>query len=90
MIVDPDVVLIHHEGVSRGDAKNEREIATMFGRWREIIEADPFYHPGFARTGRSFALRGEPAEAEFRRLHYARYARGVDDKAMTRVGHDAA
>ena len=66
VIVDPDVMLIHHEGVSRGEAKNEREIATMFGRWRQVIEADPFYHPGFARTGRSFALRGEPAEVEFR------------------------
>ena len=81
VIVDPDVVVIHHEGVSRGDEKNEREIATMFGRWRELIEADPFYHPGFARTGRSFALRGEPAEAEFRRLHYARYAREADGAA---------
>jgi GT2 family glycosyltransferase len=89
VIVDPDVVLIHHEGVSRGDAKNEREIATMFGRWRGMIEADPFYHPGFARTGRSFALRGEPAEAEFRRLHYARYAREADDAAMTNVGQRA-
>ncbi len=83
VIVDPDVVVIHHEGVSRGDEKNEREIATMFGRWRELIEADPFYHPGFARTGRSFALRGEPAEAEFRRLHYARYAREADGAAAT-------
>jgi len=86
VIVDPDVTLIHHEGVSRGDAKNEREIATMFGRWREVIEADPFYHPGFARTGRSFALRAEPADAEFARLYYARYARKADSIATTRVG----
>jgi hypothetical protein len=60
--------------VSRGDAKNDREIATMFARWRPIIETDPYYHPGFARTGRSFALRGEPADVEFPRLYYARQA----------------
>jgi len=83
VIVDPDVILIHHEGVSRGEAKNEREIATMFGRWRDVIAADPFYHPGFARTGRSFTLRGEPAEVEFGRLYYARYARRSDETAAT-------
>jgi hypothetical protein len=82
-------MLIHHEGVSRGEAKNEREIATMFGRWRQVIEADPFYHPGFARTGRSFALRAEPAEVEFTRLYYARYARKADAPAATHADHDA-
>jgi len=73
--------------VSRGEEKNEREIATMFGRWRPIIEADPFYHPGFARTGRSFALRGESAEVEFPRLYYARYARKADGVATAGAGH---
>ncbi len=90
VIVDPDVVLIHHEGVSRGEEKNEREIATMFGRWRPIIEADPFYHPGFARTGRSFALRGESAEVEFPRLYYARYAGSADTAARAESRHRAA
>jgi GT2 family glycosyltransferase len=74
MVVDPEVALIHHEGVSRGEAKNEHEIATMFARWRSIIERDPYYHAGFARTGRSFALRTESVADEFPRLYYARYA----------------
>jgi GT2 family glycosyltransferase len=79
IVVDPDAVLIHHEGVSRGEAKNEREIAAMFRRWQAAIDADPFYHPGFARTGRSFTLRGESAEAEFPRLYYARHAQSAKD-----------
>ena len=83
VVVDPDTILIHHEGVSRGEAKNEREIATMFRRWRPVIEADPYYHTGFARTGQSFALRGEAADAEFPRLYYARYARRAEDAATT-------
>ncbi len=81
MVVDPDVVLIHHEGVSRGEAKNEHEIATMFARWRDIIEADPYYHPGFALTGASFALRTEPVQAEFARLYYAPYAKATRREA---------
>ena len=74
IVVDPDVVLLHHEGASRGEAKNEREITTMFRNWHAFIRSDPYYHPGFALTGRNFTLRGESSEAEFPRLFYARYA----------------
>ena len=78
VVVDPDAVLLHHEGASRGEAKNDREIASMFGKWRTVIASDPYYHRGFALTGRSFTLRTETAEAEAPRLYYSRRARPDD------------
>ena len=37
IVVDPEVVLLHHEGASRGEAKNEREISTMLRTWPELM-----------------------------------------------------
>jgi GT2 family glycosyltransferase len=86
VIVDPDVTLIHHEGVSRGEAKNERENRHHVRAGGVRSSSGPLLSPGFARTGRSFALRAEPAEVEFARLYYARYARKAESIATTRVG----
>jgi GT2 family glycosyltransferase/uncharacterized protein YbaR (Trm112 family)/SAM-dependent methyltransferase len=77
VVVDPDVVLLHHEGASRGEAKNTREIAFMMRHWRSIIASDPYYHRGFALTGPTFTLRNETIESEAPRLYYFRHA-GAD------------
>jgi GT2 family glycosyltransferase/uncharacterized protein YbaR (Trm112 family)/SAM-dependent methyltransferase len=80
IVVDPDAVLLHHEGASRGEAKNEREVALMLRKWRAVIESDPYYHRGFALTGRTFTLRNETIESEAPRLYYYRQTHGEDTR----------
>jgi len=78
VVVDPDAVLLHHEGASRGEAKNVREIALMLRKWRTVIASDPYYHSGFALTGHTFTLRNETIENEAPRLYYASHVRTED------------
>ncbi|RUV36828.1 glycosyltransferase [Mesorhizobium sp. M7A.F.Ca.MR.148.00.0.0] len=59
----PYAELYHLESVSRGiDAAPEKmarfhgEVAYMQGRWKEIIERDPFYSPNLTKTREDFSL----------------------------------
>lgn len=70
-VVNPRAVLVHHEGVSRGDDKDESEIRYMLAKWKALVEDDPYYHPAFCRTGASYRLCLDPAESV--RHHYRRF-----------------
>lgn len=59
----PYAELYHLESVSRGiDAAPEKmarfhsEVAYMQGRWKEIIERDPFYSPNLTKAREDFSL----------------------------------
>lgn len=71
IVINPRAVVVHHEAASRGDDKNESEIAYVLGRWRSYVADDPYYHPAFSRTGASCRLRLD--ESETARLYYRRY-----------------
>ena len=63
IVFNPRSVLLHHEGASRGEAKNAKEVQYMMEHWSEIIRDDPYYHSYFSRTGNSFRLRLDPQES---------------------------
>lgn len=77
IVINPHSVLIHHEGASRGDAKNEAEVFYMLHNWPEVIDNDPYYHPFFSRTGRNFRLRLDPNEEKG--LYYYKYHQRLRD-----------
>ncbi|WP_160118399.1 glycosyltransferase family 2 protein [Bacillus sp. V59.32b] len=59
----PQVVLLHHESKSRGqsnDAKrrsiSQKEAAILKGRWRNIIEEDPFYNRNLDLSSGNFEV----------------------------------
>jgi GT2 family glycosyltransferase len=68
IVYNPFAVLYHFESKSRGldlsEAKLARrraEAATFRGRWRLIVDTDPFYNPHFERFARPFdRLRSPP------------------------------
>jgi GT2 family glycosyltransferase/SAM-dependent methyltransferase/uncharacterized protein YbaR (Trm112 family) len=92
VVINPHALLVHHEGLSRGDAKNEAEVYYMLRNWRDLIKNDPYYHPFFSRTGRNFSLRLDPREEEA--LFYYKYHRQLSnadqDKPAAGAGKQAA
>lgn len=57
----PDIMLIHHESVSRGINLtpemlqwDRSELESLHRRWGEALFADPAYNPNFVRTGYPF------------------------------------
>ncbi len=57
-VYNPDVVLIHHEGKTRGRFNPESDIKLAFDRFYNYIDkGDPFYNPGLSRAYRMPVLR---------------------------------
>ena len=61
IIITPDFLAEHHESISRGLEDSPKKIArfareqrVMKQRWRRVLGNDPFFHPAFAREGRTF------------------------------------
>ncbi|MDL2170885.1 glycosyltransferase [Asaia sp. HumB] len=68
IILTPDFVAEHHESISRGLEDSPKKIArfareqrAMKRRWKNILGHDPFFHPAFAREGRTFHDLHAPA-----------------------------
>jgi len=66
-VIDPDIVLIHHEGASRGletspadRARADDEAGRFRVRWGAIVADDPCYNPNLSLTGAAFSLAGPP------------------------------
>ncbi len=57
IVMNPLAELIHRGSASRGDAKNDREVAIMFDRWTAEIERDPYYNPNLSRLENDFRPR---------------------------------
>ena len=63
----PFAELLHLESASRGydqvpdDAERfRRECRTLRDRWGPVLDADPFYNPGFSRADHSFQFAALP------------------------------
>lgn len=66
-VIDPNIVMIHHEGASRGletspadRARADDEASRFRARWGEIVADDPCYNPNLSLTGAAFSLAWPP------------------------------
>ena len=59
IVCTPSPTLIHHEGLTRGDAYDFGDRALFVDRWREeLARPDPFYSPWLDRERLDYALAG--------------------------------
>ncbi len=65
-VLDPHVVLYHHESVSRGGNLDYNEIFYMQGRWGERLLADPYYNVHLSLDIEDFQFDGERGRKGFR------------------------
>ena len=70
VVVNPYAELLHLGSASRGDAKNDHEVAVMFDRWNARIEQDPYYNPNWSRLETDFRVRTRVDERRF--FHYTK------------------
>jgi len=58
IVYDPDAVLYHHEGKTRGRFNPEADILLAYDRFKQQINlGDPFYNPRLSRAWRIPVLR---------------------------------
>ncbi len=69
VVMNPLAELIHLGSASRGDDKNDREVAVMFARWGAEIEQDPYYNPNLSRLENDFRPRTRLDERS--QFHYS-------------------
>lgn len=63
VVMNPYAELYHLESQSRGDDKNESEIAYMKEHWNSYIANDPFFNTNFSRANSEFRIKTDPVEA---------------------------
>jgi len=63
VVMNPYAELYHLESQSRGDHKNESEIAYMKEHWGTYIANDPFFNINFSRANSEFRIKTDPDEA---------------------------
>ena len=63
VVMNPHALLFHYESQSRGDDKNDDEIAYMKTNWRHYITADPYFNINFSRANSEFRIKTDPDEA---------------------------
>ncbi len=63
VVMNPYAELYHLESQSRGDDKNESEIAYMKEHWGTYIANDPFFNINFSRANSEFRIKTNPDEA---------------------------
>jgi len=63
VVMTPYAELYHLESQSRGEEKNESEIAFMKQHWGAYIANDPFFNINFSRANSEFHLKTDPDEA---------------------------
>ncbi len=71
IVFNPNAVLLHLEAQSRGDHKDESEIAFMLHHWRRYVQDDPYYSPHLSRRDAMFRVKADPGEDQG--LYYHRY-----------------
>ncbi|MEC3912795.1 glycosyltransferase [Sphingobium sp. CR2-8] len=71
VIYCPDIIMIHHESVSRGSNLtaemidwDQAELESLHRRWGREIFLDPAYNPNFTRTGYPFDGYRQPSSQE--------------------------
>jgi GT2 family glycosyltransferase len=69
VVMNPLAEVIHLGSSSRGEDKNDHEIAVMFKRWSEQIERDPYSNPNWSRLENDFRPRTLLDERPF--FHYS-------------------
>ncbi len=63
VVMNPYAKLYHLESQSRGDDKNDSEIAFMKTHWGGFIAHDPYFNNNFSRANSEFRLKTDPEEA---------------------------
>lgn len=63
IVMNPHALLYHYESQSRGDDKNDHEIAYMKTNWQHYIAADPYFNVNFSRANSEFRVKSDPDEA---------------------------
>lgn len=63
IVMNPHALLLHYESQSRGDDKNDHEIAYMKTTWRHHIAADPYFNINFSRANSEFRVKTDPHES---------------------------
>ncbi len=63
VVMNPYAELYHLESQSRGNDKNDSEIAFMKQHWHSYIERDPYFNINFSRANSKFHLKTDPDEA---------------------------
>jgi GT2 family glycosyltransferase len=59
VLYTPHAMLYHHEAFSKsGDIliPHPAEVAAMQAKWKDVIEADPFYNPNLSRTTEDYGI----------------------------------
>src|SRR5262249_2944002 len=60
IVMNPHALLYHYESQSRGDDKNDHEIAYMKNKWSKYIRHDPYFNPNFSRANSEFRIQTDP------------------------------
>lgn len=63
VVMNPHAVLYHFESQSRGDDKNDHEIAYMKTNWGHLVANDPYFNINFSRANSEFRIKTDPDEA---------------------------
>ena len=69
VVMNPYAQLYHLESQSRGDDKNDNEIAYMKEHWHSYIADDPFFNLNFSRANSEFRIKIDQDEA--RHFYYS-------------------
>ena len=59
-VYTPHAVLLHHESLSRGPRNLIVDVAgceAMRARWRDLLDADPYYSPNLTRSEEDYSVR---------------------------------
>ena len=59
-VYTPHAVLLHHESLSRGPRDLIVDVAgcaAMRARWRDLLDADPYYSPNLTRSAEDYSVR---------------------------------
>ena len=62
VLYTPHAVLYHHEAFSKAAedlVPTLREVEGMRIKWKDAIEADPFYNPNLTRSAEDYSLRSK-------------------------------
>ena len=69
VVMNPYAELFHLESQSRGDDKNDNEIAYIKEHWNSYIADDPFFNLNFSRANSEFRIKTDEDEA--RHFYYS-------------------
>ena len=69
VVMNPYAELYHLESQSRGDDKNDNEIAYIKEHWNSYIADDPFFNLNFSRANSEFRIKTDEDEA--RHFYYS-------------------